>query len=390
MLPRLIEHATKKGLHMRKTFRLGLLGVAGAAALSFASIALGAYSPTLTVSRQLDVGSGAVGTDVTVAQTQADDPSARIVIYAPIGFSATLNQAVGAQLGTVTGQVFAADLASLVPVEGPITVADKTNAQLMASAKTCTGVETHDAIWILTVSAAGSTLPVPAYVDVVNLPFASAQITFCLAHPSTVTFKISLLNATLHLTNVFAPPAAGGSFRWTMVATPWDPATPALNAAGTIEAQAIDRTPVSASLSVKRLTKTKRVKHKGHRDIRYSYSARLTGQAQAGGAVAEGVSVDIFAGTKKVATATTNSNGSFSLTLKLAKTTAYHAVFSRAAGPVAGATCQPPLPFPGTSVLIPCGTITEAGFSAASQTVTLKKPKLTVKHLKPKKKKKKH
>jgi hypothetical protein len=375
---------------MRKTLRLGLLGVACAAALTFASVALGAYSPTLNVTRRLDVGTGAVVTDVTVAQTQADDPSARITLYAPTGFSATLSQAVGTQIGTVEGQVFAADISSVVPVTGTIAVADKSSAQLMAAATVCTGTATHDAIWIITVSAAGSSLQIPAYVDQLSgVPFASARISFCLLHPSAVVFKIRLLNATLHLTNVFAPPAAPGAYRWTMVATPWDPATPALNAAGTIEAQAIDRTPVSASLSVKRLTKTKRVKHKGHTDIRYSYSARLTGQARAGGGVAEGVTVDIFAGTKKVTTATTNSNGSFSVTLKLAKTTSYHAVFSKAAGPSSGGTCQPNLTFPGTSVPIPCGTVTEGGFTAASQTVTLKKPKLTVKHLKPKKKGKK-
>ena len=92
---------------MTKTLRLGLLAAAAATSLSFASAALGAYSPTFSVTRHVNVATGDVITDLTYSQTQADDPAARVVFYVPNGYSANLSQAAGAQIGTLEGQVFA-------------------------------------------------------------------------------------------------------------------------------------------------------------------------------------------------------------------------------------------------------------------------------------------
>lgn len=368
---------------MRKSARLGLVAVAAFATLPFASAASAAYAPTLTIFRNLNAATGDVTTDVTFAQTQADDPTARVTIYAPTGFSATLNQAVGTQIGSLDGQVFAAEITSVVPVQGSIVVADKTSAPLMAAATQCTGKAAHNAIWILNVSAAGNTLQIPAYVDVLSgLPFASGSIVFCLSHPSQVVFKIRLLNATLHIKNVFAPPAAPGSYRWTAVASPWEVATPMVNPEGTVELQSLDRTPVTASFAAKRVTKTRKVKRKNGYDIFYSYSVKLSGQVRRAGQGAADGTVDIYSGKKKIATVTTDSSGSFSATIKLAKTSTFTGVASRGSTSLVGASCEPRLPFPGTSTLISCGTITEGGFTATTVTVTVKKPKLTVKHVK--------
>ena len=369
---------------MRKP--LGLLCIGAVAALTFVAVASSAYSPTLSVKRSVSPAS--ISTDVTFSQTQADDATARVVIYVPIGSSATLDQAVGTQIGSLEGQVFAADLAAVVPVAGSIVVADKSSAQAQTLATACTGKAAHDAIWTLNVSAAGSNLAVPAYVDRVTLPFASASVTFCLSHPSQVVFKIRLLNATLHLANVFASPAAAGPYRWTAVATPWEATNVATNNEATVETQAIDRTPVSASFSAKRTTKTRKVKRKGGTDIFYTYFAKLTGQARQAGQPAADASVNIMVGDKRVATTTSNANGSFSATLKLTKTTTFRAVISKDSTS-STATCDPRLLFPGTTIPITCSGVTEGGFTVTSGDVTVKKPKLTVKHIKAKKKKKK-
>jgi hypothetical protein len=184
---------------------------------------------------------------------------------------------------------------------------------------------------------------------------------------------------------VFSPGSAPDDSRWTAVDVPWKPGTAHVNLLGTIQTQAIDPTPVSSTLTAKLVTKTRRVKHKTHTDIFYSYSARITGQLRRGSGAAAGANVDLFAGTKKIATTTTNQNGSFSATFKLTRTTTYHASFSMQTA-VVGGSCNPALRFGNT--VMPCGSITSAGFTAQSENRTVKKPKLKVKHVKTKKPKK--
>ncbi|HEX9415299.1 MAG TPA: hypothetical protein VF895_01165 [Gaiellaceae bacterium] len=371
---------------MRKRIRLGLLAVAGVGALAFAGVALAAYSPALTVSEGV-TDTGSLTTEIAFSQSNSDDPTARLVILAPLGFTATLNQSPGTQIGTLDGSVFAGALGgAIVPVTGTVTVGDPTNATLMGAASQCTGVAAHQAIWLLNVTAAGQSLPapVPLYVDPTTgtpfAAFASTSTVLCLPHPTLATFQIKLLSATLHIGGVYDNPATPGSYRWTAINTPWDPATPKINAAGTIETQSVERTPVETSFSGKLVTKTKRVKHGKHLDLLYSYSAKLSGKVTAGGDPAADANVDLFAGTKKIATLTTNSSGSFSKTVALKKTTSFHAAFSQESQTLAGASCQPAIPVaPGVD--LPCGSITQAGFSETTDTKTVKKPKRTRKRI---------
>jgi hypothetical protein len=372
---------------MRKRIRAGLLAVTGVGALVLAGVALAAYSPSLTVSEGV-TDTGSIGTDIAFSQSNTDDPTARLVILAPLGFTATLNQSPGTQIGTLDGSVFAGALGgAIVPVAGTVTVGDPTNATLMGAASQCTGVATHTAIWLLNVTAAGQSLPapVPLYVDpTTGTPFSafsSTSVILCLPHPSLATFQIKVLSATLHITSVFDNPATPGAYRWTAINTPWDPATPHVNAAGTIETQSVERTPVEATFGAKLVTKTKRVKHGKHVDLLYSYSAKLTGGVTAGGEAAADANVDLFAGTKKIATLTTNENGKFTKTVALAKTTSFHATISQESQPLLGATCVPPLPA-GPGVDLPCGSITQAGFDETTGNKTVKKPKKKRKHIK--------
>jgi hypothetical protein len=363
---------------MRTSRRLGVFAAAAAAALALAGAALAAFGPSLTTTQATD-SSGADTTDIAYAQTNNDDPLAQLRIFVPVGFSVTLNQAVGTQIGTVPdGTVVVGDLAgAVVPVTGTVVVGDPTSATLKAAAKVCTGSEDHNAIWLLNVAAGGTSLPapVPLYVDTITgSPVFSAQITLCLPPPPLATLKIKLLTATLHMTSVFSPSATAGSYRFTALNIPYA-ADNSVNLLGAIETQSIVRTPVDAGLTAKRITKTRRVGRGKHRRFLHTYFARLSGTVNAGGEAATDANVDVFAGKKKIASASVNANGSFTKTFKLTKTTTYHFTASAEASDAVNATCDPPLPTGLPGINFPCGKITQSGFAAASNNVTVKKPK---------------
>ena len=375
---------------MRKTLRLGLLAAAAATSLAFASSAFGAYAPKLLITTTDEV------TAIKFSQTNADDPTAKVQILVPAGFSGNFVQTPGTNIGTLEGSVIAGAFGgATVPVAGTIVAGDPSNATLQQTAKACTGTETHAAIWLLNVTAAGQSLPapVPLFLDPVAVPpfnaFASASIQLCLPPPPQANFQIKLLEASLlvgNTLNIFGPPSTAGAYRWTAINTPYK-ADNTANPAGTVETQAIESSPVDTTLTAKRITKTRRVKRKRFTDIFYTYSVRLTGSAQAGGQAAGGTNYELFAGANdKVAEGTTSNSGAFTKTMKLTKTTAFHAVYTREAAALVGAACVPPLPLGPTTM--PCASVTAGGFVSTTQEVRVVKPKLTHKRIKNKKKRK--
>ena len=248
---------------------------------------------------------------------------------------------------------------------------------------------------LLNVTAAGQSLPnpVPVFVDLVTAApfnaFASALVQLCLPPPPLASFKIKLLEATLHMVNVFAPPAASGDFRWTAINTPYgsDNKPDVFN---TTQTQTIEKSPVEVTFATKKVRKTRRVKHKNFTDFFYTYSARISGQVQAGGAPVSGQPVDVFAGDAKVATDTTDAQGRYGLTLRLRRTTSYHVVAARAPDGPLGGNCTPPLPSAILGVDLPCGPLMASGFTVTTETKSVVKPKLAHKRVKHRKKKHKH
>jgi len=369
---------------MRKTLRLGLLIAAAATSLAFASSALGTYAPKLMITR------GNEFTDITFSQTDADDPTAKVQILAPAGYSASLSQAPGTQLGTMGGSVIAGDFGgATVPVAGTIVAGDPSNPALQATAKQCTNAEQHAAIWLLNVTAAGQSLPapVPLFVDPVSgtfSPFGSVSIQLCLPPPPLAAFKIKLLEATLQIANdinLIGPPTSAGSYRWTAINTPYK-GDNSVNPAGTVETQGLDGTPVDPGLTAKRITKTRRVKHKRFTDIFYTYFVRLSGTIRVGGEPIRAATVDIFADDPRPFDETgTNDGGAFTQTYRLTRTSSYNVVYSRDAAVLAGGACVPQLELlPG--VVMPCVSVSRAGFSASSEEVRVVKPKLTHRRVK--------
>jgi hypothetical protein len=367
---------------MRKTLRLGLTAAVAATSLTCVSAAFGAYAPKLIITQTDET------TAIKYSQTDADDPMAKTQILVPAGFSGNFASTPGTQLGTLEGSVIAGAFGgATVPVAGTIVAGDPTNATLKATAKQCTGVETHQAIWLLNVTAAGQSLPapVPLFLDAVSTPpfnaFASASIQLCLPPPPLASFQIKLLEASLivgNTSNTFAPPSAAGDFRWTAINTPYAGNTP--NAAGTVETQGIESSPVTSTIGAKLVTKTRRVKHKRYTDIFYTYSARVTGSVSEAGHTAAGANVDVMAGSTKLGTTETGSNGSFAATFPLKKTTSFHAVYTEDSSAVAGGTCVPPLPL--GPVTMPCASVTQGGFTETTLEKRVVKPKLTHRRVK--------
>ena len=345
--------------------RIALLLGAVAAALAFAGSALAAYTPKIVVSHNPLTPQGGGKTDIAVSVNQNDDATARVLIYAPVGYTGSLGTP-GQQVGTAEAQVLTSIAPTQpIPVTGAIMADDP--AKYTTSATQCTGTPTHAAVWLLQLEAAGQQLTVPAYVDALTAPpeaaLGSFKITVCLPSPyippsaGGATLGAKLVSATLHLSNVFVLPAQSGSYGWTLVATPWTVGTGTVNPAGTMQARAFVNMPVLLGLTAKYVKKTKS----------YTLSGKLTENLEG---LAD-VAVDIFSGPsasklKKTKTLTTNSSGGFSLKAGAKKTQYFQARVTVAARDT---DCTPAVPG------IPCASGTIDPFSEKSRTVKTAKHK---------------
>jgi hypothetical protein len=350
---------------MKRAGRMTLLLGAIGAALVFAGSALAAYTPKLVISHDTLTPQGAGKTDIDVSFDQNDDATARVLIYAPVGYTGSLGTP-GQEVGTAEAQVLTSIAPTQpIPVNGAIKADDP--SKYVTPATQCTGTPTHSAVWILQLEAAGQQLLVPAYVDALTTPPESAigsfKITVCLPSPyippsaGGATLGAKLVSATLHLSNVFVLPAQSGSYGWTIVATPWTVGTGTVNPAGTMQARGFVNIPVLLSLSAKYAKKTKK----------YTLAGKLTENLEG---IAD-MAVQIFSGPsksklKKTKTVTTGSTGSFSFKVGAKKTQYFQA---RVSVPARSTDCTPAVP------TVPCATATLDPFSAKSGTVKAAKHK---------------
>src|SRR5215210_707919 len=370
---------------MQRTPRLGLLIAAAATALLMSSTALGAYSPSLTVTQSIDRQAATSSTDITYRQPVGDDALAKLQILSPERVI-QLTQPAGTQIGTVVGSVVASAFAeATVPVTGVIVVGKPSDAHLQASAEACTGELVHDTIWLLEISAGGQPLPtpVPLFVDLRDVlengevvdNATTALMQLCLPPPTEAPFGIKLVEATLRISGVFSFPKFRNP-RWTGINTSYDDAT--------INKQAVDAGPVDGLLSSGLLTRKRKVRHKRYTDVYYSYFARLSGQLSIGPDFEPRADVKIKVGEttvrRPVVYPVANYLGGFTETLNLSKTTAYHDVYTKAPQPLTETTCDSALPL-GAGTM-PCGTIMGNGFTVRTEDITVTKPKLSHKRIK--------
>ena len=355
---------------MPKFLRTAVLACAAFASLALAGTAMAAFTPKLVVThKSYTLGSNAQ-TTISVTADKDQDSIAKITIYAANGYTATLNQAVGTQIGTVHARAQARAISpdAILSIDGVVRVANQNDATVRQQSIGCTGSATHAATWILALQAAGTPLNIPVFVDQAagaELAFASYKLQICLASPEVppaqggAAFGAKVLEATMALNGVFSNPTSAGQLVWRTLFTPYVPKTATANPAGTVEARSIVLVPQAITLKASTLKKSR--------------SVRLTGKLTAGGAAASGVRVTLFSGRsakklKATGSATTNAAGSFRFTRKASTRTMFFQVRASAGVRDAGtAGCA------GTS-LAPAGCVnaTLSEISAQSRVIKVR------------------
>ncbi len=241
---------------MRKSFRLALVVGACFAGLAFAAPSFAAYAPSLII-EQSSYKVGAPSTvDVFLAIGQNDDPTAKMTIFSPPGYSANLTAAPGTKIGVVVARVKAKALGNaLLTLAGDVLVANPTDPAIQAAATQCTGTTAHTTIWVLNTSLQGQTVAIPVFVDQKG-PVVVQQV--CLPSPDVpeamggAKFGAQLFAADFTIKNVFTNAGTKGGYEWADDFTPYTPGTGTPNPAGTLEARTYVGLPTT--LTLKRAT----------------------------------------------------------------------------------------------------------------------------------------
>jgi hypothetical protein len=303
---------------MKRSSRLTVFACAAALALAVVALAAASYTPSMGIFQATYKAGGAGAVTVVVAQETADDPTARIVIYAAPGYTTTLNQAAGTTIGSVVAGVQILDLSTnRIELKGAV----KTDVPANYVANPCSpGL--HEAVWTLNAALPGQPAnPIPVYVDHTTgaeAAFSSAKMTVCFrdptlpaADPRRAPNGLKFLDAAFTVKGVFKNPTNAGIAPWRSVFTPYTPGTGNPNAAGTREAQGVVPMPYSVSL--------KRVK------ARRGFF-RLAGRINVAGTAPSGVALRLFAGVKgksgvafKAVASTKTRRGNYAFNRRLPK-----------------------------------------------------------------------
>ena len=345
---------------MKKSIRLAVLTATSALALAAAGSAFAVYTPTLAISPGNLTAGGAGANTIKITSSAADDATAKITIYAPLGYTVNLSQAVGAKIGKVNAQIIAVALGgALLPLTGDIVVDDPAKYTAAPASVGCAGAAAHSAVWLLNLSVAGQTLAVPVYVDKTTgaeATFASMKIQTCLSSPNATVAQggnsvgAKAVSIDFTFNGVLTNPAAAGDSTWRALFTPYVTGGIATNAAGTIESRSIVRLPAALTFGASK--------------------GKVSGKVTEGGKGLAGLRVTIWAGpsAKKLAKAgsvKTKSDGSFSYKAK--KGTFYQAKATLGTRGNTTAGCAGGS-FPAFAP-VPCATATIGGWTAASKVV---------------------
>jgi len=279
---------------MGRSVRLTVLGSAAALALTVTAIAAASYTPSMGVFQATYKPSGAGAVTIVVAQEKVDDPTSRILIYAPPGYKATLTQAPGTTIGAVVADVQVLDLGpNALPLTGPVKADNPANYP--AATNLCTPGVTHEAVWTLNAALPGQPAnPIPVYVDHTTgaeAAFSSLKLTVCFRDPTLPAGDprrspngTKFLDAAFSVKGVFTNPTSAGNQLWRSLFTPYTPGTGTPNAAGTREAQGV--VPMPYNVSIKRIRKAR------------PGFFRLAGTVNVAGSAPSGVGVLLFAGVR--------------------------------------------------------------------------------------------
>ena len=271
---------------MKKSLRLALLVCAGFGGLAFAGPALAKYDPSLTIEQSSYRLGAATTVDVFIAISEDADPTAKLTIFSPAGYSANLTAAPGTKIGSVLAIVRAKALGGArLPLAGDVLVANPNDATIKAAATRCTGSATHTTIWVLNTSLQGQTVAIPVFVDSVG-GLVTQQV--CLPSPDLsesaggAKFGAQLVLADFTVRGVFsnAGTAKAEGYEWAGVYTPYVPGTGTVNAAGTLQWRTYVGLPSSLTL----------------RKVKMRRGFKLAGQLRITGLTPRGVRLRLYAG----------------------------------------------------------------------------------------------
>jgi len=120
---------------MKKSIRLALITGACFLGLAFAAPAFSAYNPSLIMEQSSYKVGGATTADVFIAIDPDADPTAKLTIFSPIGYTANLTAAPGTKIGTVVARVKAKAIAgALLTLAGDVLVANPADPAIQAAA----------------------------------------------------------------------------------------------------------------------------------------------------------------------------------------------------------------------------------------------------------------
>jgi hypothetical protein len=245
---------------MKRFTRVTVLASAAALGLAVMANAAGSYNPSMAIVQGTYKPGGAGQVTVVVAQEPADDPTARIVIYAPQGYKAAFTQAPGTTIGQVVADVQVLDLSTnVIGLNGLVKVDSAAN--WTAQAQVCTPGVAPEAVWTLNASVAGQTNIIPVFVSHTTgaeAAFSSVKMTVCFPDPTLPANDprrspngTKFIGAAFSVKGVFTNAGNAGNALWRSLFTPYTPGTGTPNPAGTREAQGI--VPMPYTVSVKRV-----------------------------------------------------------------------------------------------------------------------------------------
>jgi hypothetical protein len=217
---------------MKSSLRMALLACASFVGLALAAPALAAYNPSLTIEQSSYKLGGAATADVFIAVPKDDDATAKLTIFSPAGYTATLTASPGTKIGKVVAIVKANQLAgALLTLSGDVVVANPADPTIVAAAAQCTPGVTNDTVWVLNASLQGQTINIPVFVRKVG-PYVTQTV--CFTPPQTAAFGAQLVLADFTVQGIFKNAAARGGYEWAGIFTPYL-STGSPNPAGTVE-----------------------------------------------------------------------------------------------------------------------------------------------------------
>lgn len=333
------------------------------ATLALAGSAVAADTPELQVIPYVTGLARQTDTELDLTIPAAAAAMAKVVIYAPAGYGATLALPAGTKIANATATVDAGGTTLALNGQAVADTPEKYTTDPRAQA--C-APGAHAAVWLLQLPFQSQTLTLPVYVDPTTAGetgLGAYKLQVCFPSPYVpeaeggAPFGAKLIEADIDFTTGFTNPPTANVYIWRALVTPYTVGTGTRNDAGTYELRSVAFIPVVFTLKA-RYDKKKRV-------------AVLSGKLKLSGVVPPNVEVAVVGGPTtqvskwKLIGFGRGKKGSYTLRKKLKRSTYMAALVLPASD-----TC-----FDGQPSVAPAGCVRETTAPAISNLAHLIVPK---------------